>query len=309
MSEMSVRDRKKRVQRLKKLIIYGVLTAIIVPLLLCCYLGVRVVLLKSQVRELQKELAAAKTEQTSGDAEDTEMADEDAVDKGGADAKDEPDKKAFLTEEDSIRKVYLTFDDGPSIYTDEILDILKEYHVKATFFVVGKGKTAYEDMYRRIVEEGHTLGMHSYSHVYQEIYRSKEAFVKDVNALQDYLYEVTDVYPEVYRFPGGSSNRAGSADMQELEAYLDEIGVDWYDWNVSSGDATGRLSKEQIVKNCVANLKSYHTAVILMHDAADKKTTVEALPEIIESVLAMEDTVIVPITPDTIPIQHKSANP
>lgn len=314
MSEMSVIDRKKRVRRLKKLIIYGVLTAIFLPLLLCGYLAVRVISLKGQVAELSRELSAY-----------TEQAQISETDAGTEPA----EKEAFLTEEDSIRawenqekeqtaekpansgirKVYLTFDDGPSMYTDEILDILKEYHVKATFFVVGEGKSAYRDMYRRIAEEGHTLGMHSYSHVYQEIYRSKEAFVKDVNELQDYLYELTDTYPEVYRFPGGSSNRAGSVDMQELKAYLDELGISWYDWNVSSGDATGRLSKEQIVSNCVSNLENYHTAVILMHDAADKKTTVEALPEIIETILAMEDTVLVPITPDTVPIQHKSTNP
>ncbi len=181
---------------------------------------------------------------------------------------------------------------------------MKEYDVKATFFVVGEGKEPYEEACRRIVEEGHTLGMHSYSHVYEEIYASKEAFIWDVNVLQDYLYQVTGVHPEIYRFPGGSSNHVSTVEMQELKDYLSEIGIVWYDWNISSGDATGHLSQEEILKNCTSNLENYKEAVILMHDAADKKTTVQALPGIIEAILEMEDTVIVPITKETIPVQH-----
>lgn len=310
MSNRAGKDRKKRVQILKKLILYGILAAILLPTALSIYLGIRTHQLKAQVVSLQQEL------QNAGQKAQA------AQPVGAADGKTAD--VIFQTEEESIRawenmerpmqpddgrqsgirKVYLTFDDGPSTYTGEILDILKEYDVKATFFVVGKGKKPYEALYRRIVEEGHTLGMHSYSHVYADIYESKEAFVKDVNALQDYLHEVTGIYPEIYRFPGGSSNRAGKVPITELEAYLDEIGVQWYDWNISSGDATARLDKAQIVSNCVSDLEGYRTAVILMHDAANKHSTVEALPEIIETILAMEDTVIVPITSDTVPIQH-----
>ena len=324
MSDIIGRDRKKRVQRLKKLIVYGILTAICLPTLLCIGFGIYTFRLKGQVKELQQELTVLKEQQAADTVYETETNAQGLSAEAVADT-------VILTEEDSIRaweklaetagtesqtgltpgsirKVYLTFDDGPSPYTDEILDILKAYDVKATFFVVGEGKKAYEPLYRRIVEEGHTLGMHSFSHVYADIYSSKEAFVKDVNALQDYLHEVTGVYPDVYRFPGGSSNHAGSVDMQELKEYLNEIGVSWHDWNVSSGDATARLGKEQLVRNCVADLESYRTAVILMHDAADKKSTVEALPEIIEAILEMDDTVIVPITADTIPVQHRSMN-
>lgn len=130
----------------------------------------------------------------------------------------------------------------------------------------------------------------------------------DVNRLQDYLYEVTGKYPEVYRFPGGSSNHTSRTDMQELKNYLDEIGIVWYDWNISGGDATARLGKNQIVSNCTANLKNYGEAVILLHDSGDKKSTVEALPEVIETILAMENTVILPITKDTVPVQHGNAN-
>ena len=115
---------------------------------------------------------------------------------------------------------------------------------------------------------------------------------------------VTGEYPDFYRFPGGSSNRVSTVNMQELEGYLNEIDVTWYDWNISSGDATGHLGKDQIVRNCTAYLSGYDEAVILLHDAGDKRSTVQALPEIIEKILAMEDTVIAPITEDTVPIQH-----
>lgn len=315
MSDITNRNRKKRVRLLKRMILGCFMAMVLIPTAASIYLGIRVHCLKAQVESLQQEARAvqaqaqdAAPQQADADAvQDTAepLTEEDSIRAWEAREKNSP---ALQTASSDIRKVYLTFDDGPSIYTDEILDILKEYHVKATFFVVGKGKASYEDAYRRIVEEGHTLGMHSYSHVYKEIYSSKEAFIRDVNELQDYLHEVTGQYPDVYRFPGGSSNQVSTVDMQELKAYLDEIGVTWYDWNISSGDATGRLSKEQIIRNCTADLDGYGEAVILLHDAADKKTTVQALPEIIETILEMEDTVIVPITGDTIPIQHGNAN-
>ena len=310
MPDITSRDRKKRVQRLKKLIIYSILTAILLPTVICIFLGVWVYRLKDQIGDLQQELTCQEQEAASMqvEAEQPQESEEPEIwtEEDSIRAWENQEKTAVpeSTAQTGIRKVYLTFDDGPSTYTDEILDILKEYDVKATFFVVGRDKKSYEALYRRIIEEGHTLGMHSYSHVYEDIYSSKEAFVKDVNELQDYLYEVTGTYSDVYRFPGGSSNRAGSVEMAELESYLNEIGVKWYDWNVSSGDATARLDKDAIVRNCTENLERYRTAVILMHDAADKKSTVEALPEIIETIMKMDDTVIVPITSDTVPIQH-----
>lgn len=266
--------------------------------------------LETQLSELRDEvlwLETAWAESSGGqqllfpEGEAVELTEEDSIRAWEEQADSTPASKPSAN---GIRKVYLTFDDGPSIYTDEILDILKEYNVKATFFVVAEGKESYEDAYRRILEEGHTLGMHSYSHVYREIYQSKEAFIQDVNKLQDYLHEVTGEYPDFYRFPGGSSNRVSTVNMQELEGYLNEIDVTWYDWNISSGDATGHLGKDQIVRNCTAYLSGYDEAVILLHDAGDKRSTVQALPEIIEKILAMEDTVIAPITEDTVPIQH-----
>lgn len=203
----------------------------------------------------------------------------------------------------NIRRVYLTFDDGPSSNTDKILDILAEYGVKATFFVVGK--EYYADQYKRIVEEGHTLAMHSYSHVYADIYQSVDTYSQDLMKLHDYLYELTGVDSDIVRFPGGSSNTVSHVDMHELIAYLDEAGMVYFDWNVSSGDAVrSSVSASQIADNVLRSIGSYNNAVVLFHDAADKDSTVEALPVIIERILESEDTVLLPIMADTPPVQH-----
>ena len=207
------------------------------------------------------------------------------------------------------KQVYLTFDDGPSRNTDRILDILKEYNVKATFFVVGKTDEHSVRAYQRIVEEGHTLAMHSYSHKYEEIYESRESFVEDMEKLQEYLYQITGIWPRFYRFPGGSSNLVSKVDMQELINYLDEKGITYFDWNISSGDAaSGRLSTETIVENCMGSMDSMNTCMILMHDASEKDSTVEALSEIIEKVKDRGDAEFLPITDETVPVQHMKAD-
>ena len=305
------KEKNRKIEKwIKGTVVLCLVIVLLVPAVISVWLGVKMAGLETQLSELRDEvlwLETAWAESSGGqqqllpEGEAVELSEEDSIRAWEEQADSTPASKPSAN---GIRKVYLTFDDGPSIYTDEILDILKEYNVKATFFVVAEGKESYEDAYRRILEEGHTLGMHSYSHVYREIYQSKEAFIQDVNKLQDYLHEVTGEYPDFYRFPGGSSNRVSTVNMQELEGYLNEIDVTWYDWNISSGDATGHLGKDQIVRNCTAYLSGYDEAVILLHDAGDKRSTVQALPEIIEKILAMEDTVIAPITEDTVPIQH-----
>ena len=204
-----------------------------------------------------------------------------------------------------LHKVYLTFDDGPSSYTEKILEILDRYQVKATFFVVGKSDAASEDMLRRIVEDGHTLGLHSYSHDYAQLYHSVESFSADFERQQDYVYEVTGHRSLVYRFPGGSSNTISDVDMKEFAEYLTSQGVEFYDWNVSSGDGSSRLPDvDTLVKNCTQGITDRGTSIILMHDSPEKITTLEALPLVIEKILAMEDTVILPITSDTYPVHH-----
>lgn len=213
------------------------------------------------------------------------------------------------TQTSALHKVYLSFDDGPSIYTNDILDILDRYGVKATFFVVGKESESAKEAMRRIVEEGHTLGMHSYSHKYKEIYHSVEDFSEDFNKLKDYLYEVTGVESRFYRFPGGSSNNVSSIDMKVFGEYLETQGIVFFDWNAASGDGGKELlSVEELTKNCLKGISNRETTVVLLHDSGSKPTTVEALPVIIENILALEDTVILPITEETAPVQHIQMN-
>ncbi len=298
-------DRSKRVRRLKKMILGTIALLILIPTLLCIYLGVRVAGLKSQVKSLSLQLSMQlQVDEESGVYEASGV--EESV--SPYDAAETDSESGTAETQEASRKIYLTFDDGPSVNTDEILDILKEYDIKATFFVVGKTDAGSEAAYKRIVEEGHTLAMHSYSHKYDEIYESKEAFVSDLTQLQEYLYGITGVWPRIYRFPGGSSNTVSKADMSELIRYLTNMGIVYYDWNVASGDAVSRtLSVETIVENCMTGINKQSESVVLLHDAANKKTTVEALPVIIEQVLAQGDAVFLPITDETVPVQHLAA--
>ena len=302
-------NRSQRVKRLKKLILGAVALAILIPLLACIVLSVRVFQLKKQVAALKEQIpvetAEAEEEEDSGVYEMTKV--EEAVRNTETDAEEAEPVKTDPAK-GSERQVYLTFDDGPSSNTDQILDILKEYDVKATFFVVGKTDERSVKAYQRIVDEGHTLAMHSYSHKYDEIYESKEAFAKDLNSLQEYLYETPGVWPRIYRFPGGSSNTVSKVDMQELIEYLTDIGITYFDWNVASGDAVSRtLPAETIVSNCLSGIEKQKESVILMHDASNKGTTVEALPRIIEAIQERGDTGILPITDETVPVQHIAA--
>lgn len=204
-------------------------------------------------------------------------------------------------------KVYLTFDDGPGKYTEEILDILDRYDVKATFFVVGQEAEKKPELVQEIVNRGHTLGMHSYSHDYEEIYQSEEAFEADLSKVQDCLYEITDEISLVYRFPGGSSNMISTIDMHVFADCLAARGIRFFDWNISSGDGSSTVQEAAtIVENCTVDkgITRRETSIILMHDAAQKHTTVEALPGIIENILKMEDTAILPITENTQEVHH-----
>lgn len=326
MSEDNSRDlvaRRKRVQRLKKIIIVTLLTSILIPFVLCILLFIKVNNLNQRLdalnlqlenltqisMEQQNRLQQWMTQQeTKGQGTlPVGASDADAVNAG---ALVEQGVSGEETKpEGQLHKVYLTFDDGPSKYTEEILAILDQYQVKATFFVVGKEDEASQEALQRIVAKGHTLGLHSYSHKYDEIYESEEAFSKDFIRLQNYVYDVTGVRSNIYRFPGGSSNTVSELDMKEFARYLEEQDVEYYDWNISSEDGGKKLlDAETIVENSITDIEKYETSIILMHDSADKPTTVEALPTIIESILAMEDTVILPITEDTVPVQHIKTN-
>lgn len=311
----------KRIRYLRRLILTSVAAACLIPICICVILAVRYDRLNSKYEQARADLDWYR--QRFGNEKDIlalEDADEAPSESGeGSSASDfesmdvdyaTVDVSGAQNPEDieGTRYVYLTFDDGPSIYTDEILDILAEYDVKATFFVCGKPDAKYTDSYKRIVDEGHTLGMHSYSHKYSDIYSSVDAFSEDFKKLRHFLYDTTDVLPRYYRFPGGSSNKVTKVDIHELMDVLEADGVTYFDWNVSAGDDRAGATKDTIYNNIVGNIPRFKHCIVLMHDAADKKSTVEALPEVIEAIQAMDDTVIVPITDDTLPVQHINNN-
>ncbi len=205
---------------------------------------------------------------------------------------------------EDVLKVYLTFDDGPSENTNEILDILDDYGVKATFFVVGKPEEEYKGIYQRIVNEGHTIGMHSYSHKYSEIYSSLDAFKNDFEQIQNLIYDTTGVESVYYRFPGGSSNKVSNIDMSQYIQYVNDQGVKYFDWNVSSGDATSlAYTPDDLVENVMNDVVKYKTSVVLMHDTEAKDATVQALPKLIEE-LQKAGALILPIDGETTVIQH-----
>ena len=303
--------RQRRVQRLKRLIVIMLVMVFVIPVTISIVLAVQLHGLGKQVNELQAEIASMQIqleEQKVNAADSQELTEEEvSADVQTLENQNVWSESSGTTPADSgIHKVYLTFDDGPSANTDQILDILDEYGVKATFFVVGK--EGYNDQYRRIVEEGHTLGMHSYSHVYRDIYESVEAYGQDLEKLHTYLYELTGVDSRIVRLPGGSSNTVSKDKIQDIIAYLGQQGMTYYDWNVSSGDAaSGYVSAQQIADNVLNHVSEHHTSIVLMHDASGKNTTVEALPIILEKILESDNMVLLPITEDTVPIQHVRA--
>ena len=193
--------------------------------------------------------------------------------------------RTLVDNPEDAKYAYLTFDDGPSENTEKILDILKDYNAKATFFVVGTGDTS---LYDRIVNEGHTIALHSNTHEYSEIYADVDSFMNDLHDLSNKVVEETGVETKFTRFPGGSINGVsaqygGENILADIKERLKSEGYTWFDWNVDSQDAAkSNQDKQVIVESVLEGLNGNKQVIVLMHDAATKDTTVEALPEIIE---------------------------
>ncbi len=177
---------------------------------------------------------------------------------------------------------FLTFDDGPSPRTDDILAILREENVKATFFVVGPDTLARRERLQRIAAEGHAIGVHSASHDYHKIYASVEDYLADFYEAYTMVKEATGTAPSIFRFPGGSINSYNRGIYQEIIAEMLRRGFVYYDWNVSSGDAVSRpLPVATLRDNVLTGSARQSRPIILMHDSSPRTTTVQALPEII----------------------------
>jgi len=174
--------------------------------------------------------------------------------------------------------IYLTFDDGPSARTPEVLQILREENVKATFFVIGRADGQSRQWMKDIVADGHTLGMHTYTHNYDQIYASVEAYLDDMYQIFTLIKDATGVTPTVFRFPGGSINGYNYEVSQDILSEMLRRGFVPYDWNISSGDASGSdTTSDMILNNVVGGASGTDRGIVLMHDASPKYTTVAAL--------------------------------
>ena len=197
------------------------------------------------------------------------------------------------------KTMYLTFDDGPSKEnTSTVLDILKEYDIKATFFVVGENVRKHPEVAKRIVEDGHTIGIHCNHHEYNEIYASVDSYLKDFKKAYDAVYEVTGVEARFFRFPGGSVNAYNKDVYEEIIQKMTEEGFIYFDWNASLEDAVKKTAPEKLIQNARESTLGRKKVVMLAHDIVYNTT------------LCLEDLIrqfpeykMEPLTPEVAPVQ------
>lgn len=183
------------------------------------------------------------------------------------------------------RTMYLTFDDGPSAdNTSAVLDILAEKNIKATFFVVGENVEKNPEIARRIVREGHTIGIHCNTHDYNVIYESVDSYLEDFEAARSIVYEVTGVDPVLFRFPGGSINSYNKNVYKEIIREMTDRGYIYFDWNASLEDAVKKSTPEQLIENARESTLGRKKIVMLAHDIVYNTTLcldelIDQLPE------------------------------
>lgn len=189
----------------------------------------------------------------------------------------------ILDKKKNIGTIYLTFDDGPSNNTSKILDILKQEDIKATFFLVNFN-SSYNPAVKRIYDEGHSIGIHSYTHNYKLIYSSVSAYFDDLNKMNDKIKTITGSDTKLLRFPGGSSNTISSFNKGIMTTLVKEVtnaGYHYFDWNVDSSDAWSARNSNDVYNNVINNLKN-GTNIVLMHDLSSNEKTVNVLEKIIK---------------------------
>ena len=287
--------RRNRVKMIKALLLCGPCVLSLIAIMICIFMAISNSSLKNELAKANATIDQLKEWQDIHEIETDNLVksqDEAALLINELNDRVTNDEVVFdeekVSEEIEVNSktqptVYLTFDDGPSSNTERILDILKEYDVRATFFVQGTNIETLIPLYKRIIDEGHSLGMHSFTHEYSQIYSSADAFAEDVDRISDFIFEHTGVRPTIYRFPGGSGNTVSHTDIKDLEKVLDDRGISYYDWNVYAQDAVNpALDSETIVSNVVDNMMNDCDSFVLMHDMGNKNSTVEALHSIIE---------------------------
>ena len=183
------------------------------------------------------------------------------------------------------KRVFLTFDDGPSkSVTPKILDTLKKENIKATFFVLGSRVELYPEILKQEYEEGHYIASHGYSHVYSQIYASPQNVIDEYNktltAIRNAIGE-QEYNPHLFRYPGGYKGGKYAKVKQEAAQLLEQNEILYVDWNALTADSAGNKTTEEFIIELEKSVPKHNSVVVLMHDAGNKKTTAESLPQII----------------------------
>lgn len=276
---------KKKIRKIIPAIIIVVIIAVVIALIVKSYSAKQA---SVEVTETPSPTVQTAADLTTPTAVPT---DAEAAPEVTPTAAPDADLLKSVRKSDGVKTAYLTFDDGPTkSITPQVLDILRRYNVKATFFEVGSLIESNPDMARRVYEEGHLLANHSYAHNYKDLYATPEAFMAEIEKTYALIQQITcdENYFKLFRFPGGSYN-AGTwgAKKQEYKTLLRDNGFYYCDWNALNGDAEGgKKTADQLVQGVITSSKDKEDVVILMHDAATKQTTVDALPKVIEYLMS-----------------------
>lgn len=311
------RQKRKRVSRIKNGIVWTIAMWMIFSLIAIIILSMQVFQLNDRLGKIEAGGIVIPNSSVSEGSESESEIDSVVPSETESESNTEEDKFANIitgidtpenmASEGDARYVYLTFNSVPGSNTEAILDVLAQYQVKATFFVVGTEDDTKNAIYQRIVNEGHTIGMHSYSNQYSLIYSSTDAFKQDYTKISDLLYELTGMRSKYYRFPGGSGNQISNVNMAEFADILNQEQITYFDWNVTAGDTASGYTKEDVLNNVLGGVSKYKTSVVLLHDGANKSTTVEALGSLIEQ-LMQQGVQILPIDENTNVIQYIHAD-
>lgn len=207
--------------------------------------------------------------------------------------------------------IYLTFDDGPSEYTEELLDVLDEYNAKVTFFVTN-GEEEYHEMIGEAYERGHTVGVHSFSHDVSEIYSSRKAFYDDLQWIQNLVVSETGTVPNIIRFPYGTGNTISESYekgiMTDLTSTIHLYGYTYCDWNVNSDDCGEAQSEAEVINNVISGIKALdedESPIVLLHDVNEH--TVKAVDDIIQWGLE-NGYIFLPLVEDSPLVQQDAVN-
>lgn len=203
----------------------------------------------------------------------------------GEDYVDKDTTQTIANSEPTEKIMYLTFDDGPSKNTEDVLEILKRQGVQATFFVTYENPE-YVTLIKRASDEGHAIGIHTYSHKYEEIYSGIDAYLEDFRKMSDIISEQTNKSVLFYRFPGGSSNtvskRYQNGIVSDIAHKLGDAGYSYFDWNAHNGDGNPSLSASSLVNQALKETKDKNVVMMLMHDGSGNKNTVVGLEDLIK---------------------------